>query len=258
MDLKLIEIMKELGFSEYESKVYVALVSVGGGTATEIAKISQVPTNRVYQILSDLSTKGYVRAQTSLSSPNYYFAESPKTVMNKLEEKFVGAITEARNTLEALYERAKRSTLPIIWTLRGDKAIYEKIISMIKSAEKELFLIIDTLFDFEEYQLIPILQQAHDNGIDIRIITADTGIDDPGEIKVLKALKGITTIKIQTGLESIMCVNDQYQFLIGGFGIIGDHERDFVALWSETRGLNEMGRQLFLSTWETLTEVTIE
>jgi len=52
--------LTEIGFSEYEAKAYVSLLTRQPATAYEIAKASGVPTSKVYEVLGKLIDKGTV------------------------------------------------------------------------------------------------------------------------------------------------------------------------------------------------------
>jgi len=55
---KIIVYLKKLGFTEYEAKVYLALLSKHPATAYTISKASGVPHSRVYDIARRLIKKG--------------------------------------------------------------------------------------------------------------------------------------------------------------------------------------------------------
>jgi sugar-specific transcriptional regulator TrmB len=57
---KIIETLQEVGLSDYQSKVYVELLTLGTASAMEIAEASDVPDARVYDVLRDLDDFGYV------------------------------------------------------------------------------------------------------------------------------------------------------------------------------------------------------
>ncbi len=58
---EVIELLKEFGLNTYEAKCYVALLSKGRATASEVSRASGVPHQRVYDSLSSLEEKGFVK-----------------------------------------------------------------------------------------------------------------------------------------------------------------------------------------------------
>jgi sugar-specific transcriptional regulator TrmB len=54
------QFLKDVGFTEYESKVYLVLAQLGTGIASEISMKSNVPSNKVYECLIKLAERGFV------------------------------------------------------------------------------------------------------------------------------------------------------------------------------------------------------
>ncbi|MHA2098131.1 MAG: TrmB family transcriptional regulator, partial [Candidatus Kariarchaeaceae archaeon] len=81
-----VEKLKVIGWSEYESKTYSALVSLGRTTASQIAKVSQVPPNRVYHILDKLKEKNYGEdVQPTRGGPRTFSPKDPHILFNELK-----------------------------------------------------------------------------------------------------------------------------------------------------------------------------
>ena len=55
-----IVILKNLGFSEYEARTYVALTELGPSTAKEISNYSKLPRNKTYDMLRKLELKNRI------------------------------------------------------------------------------------------------------------------------------------------------------------------------------------------------------
>ena len=51
------ERLAHIGFSKYEAKAYVSLLSKNPVSAYELAKASGIPTSKIYEVLSRLSEK---------------------------------------------------------------------------------------------------------------------------------------------------------------------------------------------------------
>ena len=59
---KLIELMQNIGFTQYESQVYLALLKQPNVTGYELAKHSGVPASKIYPILNKLVSREIVQA----------------------------------------------------------------------------------------------------------------------------------------------------------------------------------------------------
>ncbi len=60
--MKIINVLKSFGFSEYEAKAILALLSRGALSAKEVAEISGIPRTSVYDVMNSLVSKGFVEA----------------------------------------------------------------------------------------------------------------------------------------------------------------------------------------------------
>ncbi|MBS3149728.1 hypothetical protein J4455_03490 [Candidatus Woesearchaeota archaeon] len=80
------EIFRDLGFSEREIKVYLALLELGATTVGPIAAKTRLQHSKVYQTLEKLIDKGLVSFIIK-SKTKYFQAQDPKQILNILKEK---------------------------------------------------------------------------------------------------------------------------------------------------------------------------
>ncbi|PSP86301.1 TrmB family transcriptional regulator [Halobacteriales archaeon QS_1_68_17] len=59
-DEHLAAVLEEAGLSPYQAAVYVALLELGSAQATDLARAAEVPEPRIYDVLRDLESAGYV------------------------------------------------------------------------------------------------------------------------------------------------------------------------------------------------------
>lgn len=76
-----------LGLTEPESAVYLAVLELGGGTVSTIAKKAQLNRVTSYNTLSNLVSKGFVTLSHK-KQVQFYVPESPTILVSKLEEKY--------------------------------------------------------------------------------------------------------------------------------------------------------------------------
>jgi len=79
-------ILKELGLSITEAKVYSALLGHGESTTGEILKNANIHTGKIYEILDSLSKKGLVSMVTK-SGVKHFSPADPQRILDYLEEK---------------------------------------------------------------------------------------------------------------------------------------------------------------------------
>ena len=118
---ELVDILKDFGMSDYESKVYTALIFLGPSKASEISKESKVPQSKIYEVLDKLIEKQLVEVYSV--RPKEFKAVSPEVVLGSLIEERERRIKEVKKKLEILssFLKPKRETevLEGIWTSQG-------------------------------------------------------------------------------------------------------------------------------------------
>ena len=80
------DILKKLGFTPKETRVYTSLLSVGSAKAGEIAKRTDINRTTVYDILGLLSKKGLV-SQTKKGSQTYFVALDPARLLSYIDRE---------------------------------------------------------------------------------------------------------------------------------------------------------------------------
>ncbi|HLC84284.1 MAG TPA: helix-turn-helix domain-containing protein [Candidatus Nanoarchaeia archaeon] len=83
MDLALFE---ELGFTQREIKVYLALIEIGSSTTGPIAAKSGLPLTKVYETLDKLREKGLV-SYIVVSKTKHYQASDPQELLVMLDDR---------------------------------------------------------------------------------------------------------------------------------------------------------------------------
>lgn len=134
--MKTIEVLKNLDFTEYEAKAYLALLSESPSTGYAVAKNSGVPRSKIYEVLESLCARGDI-----LVSPGdtpLYQAISPKELITARKTKAEESFLEAESMLSQ-YESSARDR-DNIWNITGQGAILQKINECIVKSEKRILL----------------------------------------------------------------------------------------------------------------------
>lgn len=153
------KILKELGFSERETKVYLALLELGSITVGPIAAKTRIQHAKVYQTLEKLIDKG-LASYIIKSKTKYFQAQSPKRILSSLKEKE----REFLAILPRLEEKQEFSKEPQVARVHeGYKAIKAMFESIIEGLNKNSHYYV---FAFkEEYLHSPLasrfLRQVH-------------------------------------------------------------------------------------------------
>lgn len=87
MDLKKIEsTLREIGLTEYESKVYSALLNLGTASSGKILEESSLRTGKIYDILNSLKKKGFV-SEVVVNGVKKYSPAPPERMLDYLKVK---------------------------------------------------------------------------------------------------------------------------------------------------------------------------
>jgi HTH-type transcriptional regulator, sugar sensing transcriptional regulator len=122
-----------LGLTMYEAKAYVALIRRDSTTAAQVARIADVPRQRIYDVLASLVEKGL--ASTRPGRVVKYRAAAPEVVMESLVEghrrSFESLQRDAAELVDQLkpaYAVGQEETDPLeyIEVLRNRRAINER------------------------------------------------------------------------------------------------------------------------------------
>ncbi|MDD5626788.1 MAG: helix-turn-helix domain-containing protein [Patescibacteria group bacterium] len=86
IDSSLQAALSDLGFSDKETKVYLALLEIGRGTVSAIARTASINRTTGYNILDVLVSKGLARI-SGKEPKEEYVAEAPNVITKLLKEK---------------------------------------------------------------------------------------------------------------------------------------------------------------------------
>lgn len=80
------EVLRKIGLTEYETKIYLALLDLGKATSGEILQKSNLNTGKIYDILGSLKNKGFI-SEIIESGVKRFSPADPKQIFTYLEEK---------------------------------------------------------------------------------------------------------------------------------------------------------------------------
>jgi len=128
LDLK--KSLEYIGFSEKEVVVYLALLSLGKGTVTQISRKAGINRPTGYHVLASLSSKGLVKI-SGKEPKQEYIAESPdqieKLLQNKIEEnqKFINEARKIIPELKSIHNVTDRPRVFFYEGREGLEKVYE-------------------------------------------------------------------------------------------------------------------------------------
>lgn len=122
--------LQNLGFSDKESGVYIALLELGKGTVTEISRNAGINRTTGYDILSSLAGKGIVSV-SGKEPKQEYVAESPASItayLKKQADLLNENIKKSENLvseLDLIHSVKNRPKIRFYEGIEGLKQVYE-------------------------------------------------------------------------------------------------------------------------------------
>ena len=127
--------LRELGFTDYEARIYVQLLKSSPATAYEVAKAAGVPRANTYAALEALAQRGAVLPVNE--EPLRYVAAPPKALFEAISRQTSSLCNDLSGRLAAL-----TPTEPDyhVWMMHGDMAVQDKIESMIAESSHAIWI----------------------------------------------------------------------------------------------------------------------
>lgn len=221
--MDILNTVKNLGFTEYEAKAYLALLSDAPATGYAVAKSSGVPRSKIYEVLENLTARGDVII--SPGEPPMYRPLSAKELIALRKTKAEKNFTEAEKCLEQ-YEKSADDREGI-WNIAGRDAILQKVNECISTAQKRILIEI-WAEDFVAVEAA--LKAAAKRGVRIYVIAYGEIVADFAEVYPHDMSEEITA---EYGGRWVVFSADDSQVLAG---IVSLAEKSRAA-WTKHQGL---------------------
>ncbi len=127
--------LRELGFTDYEARAYVALAATQPATAYEIAKKAGLPRANVYAALHNLEAKGAIQPVTE--NPVRYVPVDPERFFQNIQRTTAGLCEDVVRRLRNSVKPAESAYVSIY---RGDHEVQAKLTDMIGHAREHIWL----------------------------------------------------------------------------------------------------------------------
>jgi sugar-specific transcriptional regulator TrmB len=199
------DLFTSLGVSEYEGKVYAALVSAHPATAYEAAKEAGVPTSKVYEVLDRLEARGMVRCWDE-GGRKRYLPQPPDEFVESTRRRLGDTLDSLKTDLSRLGGPRDQS---LVWNLSDAPALLDKACRMVQNATASVLV---SAWNPEAQVLAPLLAEARLRGVKTALVHFG-----PGDL----ALEGLfrhpieDTIYAEKGGRGLTVVADGREALVG-------------------------------------------
>ncbi|MCK5853373.1 TrmB family transcriptional regulator, partial [bacterium] len=111
-----VTLLQNIGFTQYEARVYLALLQQPQISGYEIAKISGVPASKIYPVLSKLLNKEALIALDT--DPKKYIPKPPDEIIRNLKSDYLDTVNKLDDELGEIYSKNESSD-QYIWNISG-------------------------------------------------------------------------------------------------------------------------------------------
>jgi sugar-specific transcriptional regulator TrmB len=193
----------EIGFTEYEAKAYLALLSRNPSTAYEVSKFSTVPSSKIYEVLSKLFERDVITIVEE-NKKKKYIPKNPDEMIDLYKNKMNNTLEDLRIDLNNI---PKENDSNYIWNIIDYDYFIESANRLISEAKNELLISVWP----QEYRLIEdSLTKTKDKGVKVAIV--NFGDDNLGKEFVFRHPIG-DTIYSEKGGRGFVIVADSKEVL---------------------------------------------
>ncbi|PSQ15692.1 TrmB family transcriptional regulator [Halobacteriales archaeon QS_8_69_26] len=169
-----IEQLEQFGLSTYAARTFVALKSLGTGTAKDVSGVSDVPRTRVYDATDELHEQGLVDVQQS--SPKQFWAISSETARGMFEQEMDYRLSVLSRALEELEPASRSEEQQGVWTVNGQPAVTDRVMEFVQGADDEIVYM--TVEDLLTDDVIDALGTAAERGVTISLGGVSSDVQD--------------------------------------------------------------------------------
>ncbi len=187
--------LKEIGLTDSEVKVYLALLEIGSSSKGNIVKISKVASSKIYELLDKLIEKGLV-SYVIKSGTKYFEAADPKRILDYVNEK-ERKIKKQKQEIEAILPELelKRSMAGIgsetqvFKSMKGAKTSFDDILNELKKGDEYYVLGISEFTPHFERFVINFHKKRAKQGIKCKVIVNEVAKEIGEKLSKIKLTK---------------------------------------------------------------------
>lgn len=186
------EILRNIGLTESEIKVYLALLELGSTTKGPIVDKSRVASSKIYELLEKLIQKGLV-SYVIKSKVKYFEAAPPSRIMDYLKEK-EDNLKEQETQLQKLIPELELqrsmagigSETQVFKGMKGAKTSFDDILNELKKGDEYSVLGISKFTPHFERFVVNFHKKRAKSGIKCRIIVNELAQNIGKELEPIK------------------------------------------------------------------------
>ena len=159
------QLLAELGLTEYEARAYVALLRCQPATAYELAKVSGIPSSKIYEQVNRLSAKGLAQPTSEQKDRGQsYIALNADDFVQSRREETMRKTEQLGPLLRAI---SNQGDADFIWQLTEAEAVYDKARQLVQNAAHSILV---SLWPEELSRFEADLLEAEERGVRIALV----------------------------------------------------------------------------------------
>jgi sugar-specific transcriptional regulator TrmB len=241
------ELFKDLGFTDYETKVLCSFVKLKKASPKELSLDSGVPRNKIYSILGNFEKENLIEI-LQVEPKKYRLIDLEGFVKEKIKEK-ENKVRELRKVSANLEKSSFIEDKFVFSLIRGQKAIMNKLVEINKTASKE---ILGVQRNWKYWGGgIRAMEESVKRGVKVKFI----GVVDNKTIDKVKEWKKIG-VKIRAYNRKFGEYPLRFSVFDGKYARITigkpevSHGKDYITILTDSKPLVRMLRNQFMQMWK--------
>ena len=241
-------ILREMGLTQYETRVYLGLLEIGAATASRISEHSNVPYSKIYEVLNSLESKGWIETQTG--RPRRYYPKPPVEALEATKMQLENMMRNWERSISAelqpIYDKMEIREKPEIWILRGEFNTIAKLREMIENVEAELMIAAPTLAESIVEAIPATFGKLRDSNVRL-LVMVSKNVNE----KLLEEISKIAEVRVRENMFGGGVIADGREALL----ILGE-EKPSLVIWSDHIGLVKFAKDYFRHLWDTANKIS--
>ncbi len=148
-DIMILKGLTDLGFSERQSKVYLALSKKNNASLSDLQKLTGIRQDKLGEIINNLVREGYCSEKKN-EHKKCFNITNPKTAIGISVEKKIKSLENSYKALEEIYHNADEIKEPFeyIEIFHGNDNIHYHFCELVKNSKKEILSFMREPFAF--------------------------------------------------------------------------------------------------------------
>ena len=207
-----LKILKKMGLTEYESKAYLALISLISSKADIISKTSNVPRSKIYPVLEGLEQKNLIKIRDG--RPLEYDVIDPAQSLKEYRQVFLKQLDVLEDNLVERYENKLPTVNTPVESIEDIKKILQKEKDMLTKAKKVVLIRLGFILPSEMDSFKKLMLKLNKKGVQVKILAVKECTVDGVTISLDKILDDLPVEVRYVQLPSAQLIIRDYKEMI--------------------------------------------